>query len=100
MMETGAIAYQRNSSKFGSSGYVAQAMQVMVIDINSRKTLPAQSHGEIWCKCPFMMLKNGIPNYISNNEWLFHKASPVDKSRMNEGTFLLTTQRRYYSTFT
>jgi len=86
MMETGVIAYQKNSSKFGSSGYVAQAMQVMIIDIDSRKILPSQSCGEIWCKCPFTTLKDGVSNYIFNSEWLFRKSRPVDRSRLNEGT--------------
>jgi len=95
MLETGLIAYQKNSEKYNSSGYVAQGMQMMIIDRKNRKPLAAEFRGEIWCKCPFMIKEDGISRYLFNKEYLFRKNAnktynSIDAGRMKQGTLLFT----------
>ncbi|XP_012056869.1 PREDICTED: luciferin 4-monooxygenase-like [Atta cephalotes] len=49
------VAYQRNNQRFGSIGYVAKNVQLMILDMESKKAIGSNKAGTIWykfiCKC-------------------------------------------------
>ena len=44
------MAYQRNNQRFGSIGYVAKNVQLMVLDMESKKAIGSNKAGTIWYK--------------------------------------------------
>lgn len=59
LTETGIIAYQRQSGKPGSSGYVSQNVCLKIISLDPldrEKSLGLNMQGEICCTSPYMMI--------------------------------------------
>ncbi|XP_050465699.1 uncharacterized protein LOC126858961 isoform X2 [Cataglyphis hispanica] len=58
LTETGIIAYQRQSGKMGSCGYVSANVQLKIVDLNSLNKGQLQGpckYGEIYCISPYML---------------------------------------------
>lgn len=90
MPETGVIAYGKNVKQTRFTIYVAKTMKVMVVDRNSRIRQGPNKFGEIWCKCPYMILKNGRLQYQNLNPEFDMKPIKVDKYRISEGNKCVT----------
>lgn len=55
MPETGLIAYQWNTGKIGSSGYVARNVRLLIVDCATKEPLGPNTIGVIWCQSRSMM---------------------------------------------
>ena len=87
LSETGVIAYQRNSKKIGSSGYVSKNVKVMFVDLKTRKQVGSNIHAEIWCQTPCSV--TSITDDIKMIE------SADDVKRVNEGPSQFLFNRFY-----
>ncbi|EFN66473.1 Luciferin 4-monooxygenase [Camponotus floridanus] len=76
--EIGVIAYQRKTSKIGSSGYVNKNIRLMFIDYETRQPVSANTCGEIWCQAPNIIVANPQSKLLQ---------SKYDLQRSNEGWY-------------
>lgn len=75
------IAYQRNTGKIGSSGYVSKNVQLMFVDLKTRKPVGPNTCGEIWCQTPSSIVLSDRIKMIE---------SEYDTKRTNEGPLQLS----------
>ncbi|KMQ86493.1 luciferin 4-monooxygenase [Lasius niger] len=72
LTETGIIAYQRQSGKPGSSGYVSQNVCLKIISLNPlnrEKSLGLNMQGEICCTSPYMMIHKDDESAAHDNQF-------------------------------
>ncbi|XP_050465692.1 uncharacterized protein LOC126858959 isoform X1 [Cataglyphis hispanica] len=71
LTETGIIAYQRESGKIESSGYVSADVQLKFISLNSPdQLLGPNMYGEICCISPYMMGGQELDDFSNSNKLL------------------------------
>lgn len=55
MTELGGVCTSQITKKPGSCGYVSVNTRIMIVDLNTGKSLGSGKKGEIWCKSSNLM---------------------------------------------
>lgn len=55
MTELGIVSYQIGTKKIGSSGCICKNVRLKIVNLETKKPLGPNAHGEVYVKCSFMM---------------------------------------------